>query len=137
MRKPLLETLLKQKVNGGTIIFTNTREQCDKVAAIIKGLGYKCTVYRGEMDKKERRANLKSFRDTEVDILISTDLAARGLDLEHVTRVINYHLPKEVENYLHRVGRTARAGRQGIVFNFVTERDESFIKKLDKVKALS
>ena len=68
--------------------------------------------------------------------MISTDLASRGLDVEHVGRVINYHLPKQMENYLHRVGRTARAGRPGLVINFVTERDEDFIKKLDAVRSV-
>lgn len=129
-RIPLLENLLKEKVKGGTIIFANTREQCDKLAAIVKELGHKCTIYRGEMDKVERRSNLRSFREGKVDLLISTDLASRGLDLEHVGRVINYHLPKEIEHYLHRVGRTARAGRSGVVYNFITERDDQLIKKV-------
>ena len=88
-------------------------------------------IYRGEMDKAERRRNLKAFRDGEVSLLISTDLASRGLDVEHVGRVINYHLPQQMENYLHRVGRTARAGRPGLVVNFVTERDAPLISKLD------
>ena len=88
-------------------------------------------IYRGEMDKVERRRNLKAFRDGEVPLLISTDLASRGLDVEHVGRVINYHLPQQMENYLHRVGRTARAGRPGLVVNFVTERDAPLINKLD------
>ncbi|MDZ4677103.1 MAG: DEAD/DEAH box helicase [Oligoflexia bacterium] len=135
-REPLLENLLKEKAKGGTIIFTNTREQCDKLALIIEGMGHKCTVYRGEMDKMERRNNLKSFREGKVDLLISTDLASRGLDLEHVGRIINYHLPREIENYLHRVGRTARAGRSGVVFNFVTERDEPLVLKIEKSKAI-
>jgi superfamily II DNA/RNA helicase len=87
------------------------------------------------MDKAERRRNLKSFRDGEVALLISTDLASRGLDVEHVGRVINYHLPRQMENYLHRVGRTARAGRSGLVVNFVTERDAPLVSKLDAVRA--
>jgi superfamily II DNA/RNA helicase len=134
-RFPLMVDILAKPVKGGTLIFTNTREQCDKLAELLKNNGHKCLIYRGEMDKVERRANLKSFRDGNVDLLISTDLASRGLDVEHVGRVINYHLPKEMENYLHRVGRTARAGRKGQVFNLVTERDQDLISKLDNVKA--
>jgi superfamily II DNA/RNA helicase len=87
------------------------------------------------MDKVERRANLKAFREGTVDLLVSTDLASRGLDLEHVARVINYHLPKEMENYLHRVGRTARAGRAGLVINFVTDRDRPLVQQLGSVQA--
>jgi ATP-dependent RNA helicase RhlE len=134
-RFPLLEEVLEKKVKGGTLIFTNTREQCDKLAEKMKQSGRECVVYRGEMDKVERRKNLKSFRDGTVDYLISTDLASRGLDLDLVGRVINYHLPLQMENYLHRVGRTARAGRQGLVINFVTERDEKFIEKLANTMA--
>ena len=111
-------------------MFTNTREQCDALATIIVNMGRTCTIYRGEMDKVERRANLKAFRDGQVELLISTDLASRGLDVEHVGRVINYHLPKELENYLHRVGRTARAGRAGLVINFVTERDQPLMDEV-------
>ena len=130
-RFPLLERLLGKKVEGGTILFTNTREQCDKLAGELEEAGWPCVIYRGEMDKVERRRNLKAFRDGEVPLLISTDLASRGLDVEHVGRVINYHLPQQRENYLHRVGRTARAGRPGLVVNFVTERDAPLISKLD------
>jgi ATP-dependent RNA helicase RhlE len=133
-RFPLLERLLGKKVEGGTILFTNTREQCDKLADELEQAGWPCVVYRGEMDKVERRKNLKAFREGGVDLLISTDLAARGLDLEHVGRVINYHLPQQMENYLHRVGRTARAGRPGLVINFVTERDIPLVSKLDGVR---
>ena len=66
-----------------------------------------------------------------MDLLISTDLAARGLDVESIDRVINYHMPKEMENYLHRAGRTARAGRKGTVVNLVTERDQNLLNRLD------
>jgi superfamily II DNA/RNA helicase len=129
-RFPVLEGLLAQNVDGGTMIFTNTREQCDKVALEMKKAGHSSAIYRGEMDKVERRKNLKLFREGKIQYLISTDLAARGLDVEHVGRVINYHLPQQMENYIHRVGRTARAGREGLVINFVTERDEAFVARL-------
>jgi superfamily II DNA/RNA helicase len=130
-RVPLLEAVLAESVQGGTVIFTNTREQCDALALEVEKLGRSCVVYRGEMDKLERRANLKSFRDGKVDLLISTDLASRGLDVDHIGRVINYHLPQQMENYLHRAGRTARAGRAGVVINFVTKRDQALIDQLN------
>jgi superfamily II DNA/RNA helicase len=134
-RFPTLERLLSKKVEGGTILFTNTRAQCDKLAAELEQSGRACVIYRGEMDKTERRKNLKAFREGKIELLISTDLASRGLDIEHVGRVVNYHLPKQMENYIHRVGRTARAGRQGLVVNFVTDRDEAFVSKLDVVRS--
>jgi len=133
-RMPFLEDLLKKQVEGGTLIFTNTRAQCDDLAELIGKTVRTCRVYRGEMDKMERRANLKSFREGETELLISTDLASRGLDVEHVVRVINYHLPNDLENYLHRVGRTARAGRKGLVINLVTERDAPLMAKLSSIK---
>ncbi len=127
-----LDRVLAERHTGSTLIFTNTRAQCDAVAAELALRGAPCVVYRGEMDKKERRANLQAFRDGEVRFLISTDLASRGLDIEHVDRVINYHLPSQLENYLHRVGRTARAGRAGLVVNFVTDRDQTLIMALSR-----
>jgi superfamily II DNA/RNA helicase len=136
-RFPLLERLLGKRVAGGTILFVNTREQCDKLAEELEEAGLPCVIYRGEMDKVERRRNLKAFRDGEIDLLVSTDLASRGLDVEHIGRVINYHMPQQMENYLHRVGRTARAGRPGEVVNFVTERDEAFVSKLQLVQPVS
>lgn len=129
-RWPLFEKVLAQPVRGGTMVFTNTREQCDKLAKELSDKGYACAIYRGEMDKNERRMNLKKFRDGKIDLLVSTDLAGRGLDLDTVSRVINYHLPQQMENYLHRVGRTARAGRKGLVVNLVTERDSRLIARL-------
>lgn len=136
-RFPLLEKILATDIKGGTIIFTNTREQCDKLAQDLEKSGRKCVVYRGEMDKVERRSNLKSFREGKINLLISTDLASRGLDLEHVGRVINYHMPKQLENYIHRVGRTARAGRPGLVINFLTERDKDVAKQVAQLNPIS
>lgn len=136
-RWPLFEMLVKQKVEGGTMVFANTREQCDKIAEELKAKGYECVVYRGEMEKSDRRDNLKKFRDGKVNLLVATDLAGRGLDIPHVGRVINFHLPKQMENYIHRSGRTARAGRKGTVVNLVTERDVQLISRLEGVKQVT
>jgi superfamily II DNA/RNA helicase len=129
-RWPILKKLLEEKRAGSTLIFTNTREQCDELAQLLVKNKVEHVIYRGEMDKVERRQNLKAFRDGEIKVLLSTDLASRGLDVEHVDRVINYNMPAHVENYLHRVGRTARAGRTGLAINFVTERDAEIVKKI-------
>jgi len=130
-RFPLLEKLLSaEKVRGGTLIFTNTREQCDKLAGELQGIGQDCLIYRGEMEKVQRRQNLKAFREGKIDFLICTDVASRGLDINHVGRVINYHLPQGMDNYTHRIGRTARAGKSGLVINFVTERDATLMNRV-------
>lgn len=130
-RWPVLEKILKQPVDGGTILFTNTREQCDNLAKELTDNGYEVVIYRGELEKSERRTNLKRFADGKVKLLVATDLAGRGLDINNVDRVINYHLPKQKENYLHRAGRTARAGRPGLVINLVTERDERVLAQVE------
>lgn len=131
LRWPVLEKILKEPVEGGTILFANTREQCDKLAKELADNGYVAVMYRGEMEKNERRTNLKKFTEGKVKFLVATDLAGRGLDISNVDRVINYHLPKQQENYLHRAGRTARAGRKGVVINLVTERDERLLAQLE------
>jgi superfamily II DNA/RNA helicase len=129
-RWPIFEKVISKKVPGGTLVFTNTREQCDTLAKEMSDKGHSCAIYRGEMDKNLRRHNLKNFRDGKYDFLICTDLGGRGLDIDSVGQVINFHLPKEMENYLHRVGRTARAGKKGVVVNLVTERDQKLFSQL-------
>ncbi len=82
LRWPLLEKILKEPVEGGTILFTNTREQCDKLAKELVDQGHPAVIYRGEMEKNERRTNLKKFSEGKVKLLVATDLAGRGLDLQ-------------------------------------------------------
>ena len=110
----------------------NTREQLDTVASWLEDEAISFTIYRGQMERLDRRANLKLFRDGDVSVLLTTDLGGRGLDIERVERVINVYLPRDIDNYLHRVGRTARAGREGLVVNFVTQRDQTLMAKLKK-----
>jgi ATP-dependent RNA helicase RhlE len=130
-RWPLLQKILAEPTRGGTILFTNTREQCDNLAKELSDNGYEIAVYRGEMEKNDRKQNLKKFSTGAIKYLVATDLAGRGLDISNIDRVINYHLPRQKENYLHRVGRTARAGRKGTVVNLVTERDERLMALLE------
>lgn len=125
--------LLRDEKMRGALIFTNTKTQCDKLATELQEKGCNCATFRGGMDRQERRQNLKMFFDGKIDILISTDLASRGLDFEDVHCVINYHLPEQMDNYLHRVGRTARAGKSGLVINFVTERDKGLMDRVGKL----
>lgn len=130
-RWPVLEKVLETKEK--TILFTNTREQADKVLELLKENGFEAGLYRGDMDKVQRRKTIQAFRDGKIDLLVSTELGARGLDIEDVTRIVNYHMPKDVQNYIHRAGRTARAGREGTVVNLLTERDQ---RVMEKVRAL-
>jgi ATP-dependent RNA helicase RhlE len=131
-RIDVLRRVLNESPGIGTLLFANTRKQCDVVAEWLDAEGVGYVKYVGEMDRTERRQNLASFRDGKVSVLITTDLGGRGLDIDRVDRVVNVHLPKDVDNYLHRVGRTARAGRHGVVVNLVTERDNPLLAKLKR-----
>lgn len=130
-RQEALRAILEEPTQGGTLLFANTRDQCDRLANWLRDLGWPCAVHRGEQDPVERRRNLRAFRDGRLRFLVATDMGARGLDIAHVERVINVHLPRELESYLHRVGRTARAGRSGLVINLVTPRDAPLLAQLD------
>ncbi len=123
-----LEKLLETREK--TILFTNTREQCDHLAKILKENGYEAGLYRGDMDRVVRRKTIQQFREGKLDLLVSTELGSRGLDIENVDRVINYNMPKDIQNYIHRAGRTARAGRDGLVVNLFEDRDERVLEKV-------
>jgi len=132
-RRSLLVEVLAESPQTPTLLFANTRSQCDRIAEWLHEAGVAHALYRGEMERVARRRNLRAFRNGEVHLLLTTDLGGRGLDIDGVDRVVNVHLPREVDNYLHRAGRTARAGRDGVVVNLVTDRDQPL---LDKVAAL-
>ena len=125
-------TVLAEAPTVGTLLFANTRDQCDRIAAWLESEAIPYTTYMGQMDRLERRANLARFRKGEVSVLLTTDLGGRGLDIERVDRVVNVHLPSDIDNYMHRVGRTARAGRAGQVVNLVTGRDVPLMTKLQR-----
>ena len=129
-----LGAVLAEDLGVSTLLFANTREQCDAIARWLGHHGLDFVDYRGEMNRTERRDNLRRFRDGEVTMLLTTDLGGRGLDIEHLERVINVHMPKDLTNYLHRAGRTARAGRAGLVVNLVTVKDKALLAKLAKKK---
>ncbi|MCP4805507.1 MAG: DEAD/DEAH box helicase [Proteobacteria bacterium] len=132
-RFDVLRDLFDQDATTPTLLFANTREQCGRVSKWLETLDIQHVVYRGEMDRVERRANLARFRNGEVPALLATDLGGRGLDIERVDRVVNVHLPQDLDNYLHRAGRTARAGRSGLLVNLITERDELLMRKVEKL----
>ena len=131
-RAETLIDILRKEPDVGTILFVNSREQLDSVAVWLNDTEISFTIYRGQMERFERKANLKLFRSGGVSVLLTTDLGGRGLDIERVERVINIYLPRDIDNYLHRAGRTARAGREGLVVNLVTQRDQPLMAKLKK-----
>lgn len=129
-RYHVLEQVLAEKPGRCAILFVNSHKETDQVSEFLDAEGLAHVVYRGEMDRQARRVNLAKFRSGEVNLLVTTDLGGRGLDIERVQAVINVFLPPQLDNYLHRVGRTARAGRAGTVINLVTQKDHPLIQQL-------
>ncbi len=120
MDKPeLLARILQARGRGLTIIFCRTKRACDRVAADLTGRGFAAAAVHGDLGQGAREQALRAFRSGKVDVLVATDVAARGIDIEGVTHVINYTCPEDEKTYLHRVGRTARAGASGVAVTLV------------------
>lgn len=115
-----------------TIIFTGRASTAAYLTALLKALGIRSTALHSRLTQRERLASLSLFRASVVPVLISTDVAARGLDIEDVALVINWDLPMEPEEYTHRVGRTARAGKGGVAISFVTEQNEDRVLRIEQ-----
>ena len=115
-----------------TIIFCARPRTAAYLTLVLKSLSIRSTALHSRLTQRERLSSLSLFRASVVPVLVSTDVGARGLDIEDVAMVINWDLPDEAEEYTHRVGRTARAGRGGVAVSFVTERDEDRVVKIEK-----
>ena len=118
---PLLIGLLRAHEAARTIIFVNTKRAADEVWGYLEGNGISCAILSGDVPQKKRLSLLKKFQEGEVQVLVATDVAARGLHIENVSHVINYDLPTDPEDYVHRIGRTARAGSDGDAISLVCE----------------
>jgi ATP-dependent RNA helicase RhlB len=118
---PLLVGLMHQLEGARVIVFINTKREADKVWGFLEGNGHHAAILSGDVPQKKRLSLLKRFSSGEVSVLVATDVAARGLHIEGVTHVVNYDLPEDAEDYVHRIGRTARAGAEGDAISFVCE----------------
>lgn len=115
------------------IIFVNTRRRADELTSLLKDQDFSVScLHGGEMSPKERGEVLDEFRRGNTRILIATDLIARGIDVQQVNIVINYEVPTNKENYLHRIGRSGRLGKKGTAINFVTKRDAPLLKEIQE-----
>ena len=116
-REELLLAILKQTHFHSVMIFTRMKVQADKLYANLKAMGeYKCAVMHGDIAQRDREKALKDFREGTCEVIVATDLAARGLDISGVTHVINFNVPDNPEDYVHRIGRTGRAQKEGDAF---------------------
>ena len=118
---PLLLTLLEEEWPERCIIFANTKHQCEAIWGYLAADGHRVGLLTGDVAQKKRLSLLKQFTDGDLDILVATDVAARGLHIAEVTHVFNYDLPDDREDYVHRSGRTGRAGESGISISFACE----------------
>lgn len=124
----LLEEL--NATTGGVLIFTGNQESCEKVGAHLKQFGYSSDLVHGALSQGHRNRVVNAFRDGEIRVLVTTDLLARGLDIPLVAHVINFDMPFKAEDFLHRIGRTARAGKSGNAITFVTPADAKIFRKI-------
>jgi ATP-dependent RNA helicase RhlB len=107
--------------DGHVMVFVNTRHETDRVARTLKANGMNAAMLAGNVPQKKRQTLLKRFHDGELDVLVATDVAARGLHIPDVSHVINYDLPQDAADYVHRIGRTARLGATGDAISFACE----------------
>jgi len=136
-KREALKALLEQANLKKAIVFCNRKREVDVVHKFMNQHGFKAGALHGDLSQAARNKTLKSFKEGEIDILIASDVAARGLDVEDLPAVINFHVPINPEDYIHRIGRTGRAGRQGKSFTLVSPHEEknlsAIFKHLNKI----
>ncbi|MGC2940012.1 MULTISPECIES: DEAD/DEAH box helicase [unclassified Brevibacterium] len=118
-KSELVARMLRAEGRGRTIIFTRTKRTADKLAAELADRGFAVNALHGDLGQSQREKALKAFRDGKVDVLVATDVAARGIDIDDVTHVVNYQCPEDEKTYVHRIGRTGRAGNSGVAMTLV------------------
>ncbi|MEG1685927.1 MAG: DEAD/DEAH box helicase [Bacteroides sp.] len=132
-KKDLLVHLLKDKSLESVLVFTRTKHGADNVAKILGKAGIGAEAIHGNKSQNARQRALTHFKDHETRVLIATDIAARGIDVDLLSHVINYELPNVPETYVHRIGRTGRAGHEGIAISFCEAEEVPFLKDIQKL----
>lgn len=132
-KREALARVLDMETPGATIVFCRTRADCNDLSEDLRIRGYNADALHGDMNQAERDRVMRRFREGQSDLLIATDVAARGLDIDHVTHVINYDIPWDVEQYIHRIGRTGRAGRSGDAITLVTGRERQQLRNIERM----
>lgn len=118
------------------LVFCNTKSNVDRVVEILKTRGYFSDSLHGDMNQAQREKVMRGFRNGSVEILVATDVAGRGIDVKNIEAVFNYDLPRDDEDYIHRVGRTGRAGESGIAFTFVTRNQVQSIRRIERLNGV-
>jgi ATP-dependent RNA helicase RhlE len=128
----LLRTLLEDQTMTSVLVFTRTKHRADRLARQLRDAGFDVGVIHGNRSQNQRVQALERFREGHHRVLVATDIAARGIDVEGISHVVNYDLPDVPEAYIHRVGRTARATRQGDAYSFVTPEEEPDLVRIER-----
>ena len=132
-KTPMLLALLKQHPDDSFLVFTQTRRGADRVARILIANKHHVVALHSDRSQSQRNAALASFRTGQVRVLVATDVAARGIDVDDISFVVNYEVPATAEDYIHRVGRTARAGRDGAALTLVSPEEESMLASIERL----
>jgi ATP-dependent RNA helicase RhlE len=128
----LLEHLLADDSIPRALVFTRTKRGADRLARTLVDAGIDADAIHGNKSQGRRERTLDAFRSGGTRVLVATDIAARGLDVEGISHVINYELPNEPESYVHRIGRTARAGAAGVALSFCDPSEEGFLRDIER-----
>ncbi|WP_051382155.1 DEAD/DEAH box helicase [Sediminibacillus sp. JSM 1682029] len=127
-----LRTVLDQFRPFLAVIFCRTKRRAAKLNAALQSHGYLSDELHGDLSQAKREKAMKRFREMKTQFLVATDVAARGLDVEGVTHVINYDIPEDTESYIHRIGRTGRAGSEGLAITFVAPKDRKYLQAIER-----
>ncbi len=132
-KRPLLESLLQDPALARVIVFTRTKHRANRVAEQLDKAGISADAIHGNKSQNARQKALDAFRKGKARVLVATDIAARGIDVSGVTHVINYELPNEPESYVHRIGRTARAGAEGAAISFCDSSERAYLRDIERL----
>src|SRR5450830_1809558 len=127
-----LTRILEVEPFDGLIIFSRTKLGTEELAGKLQARGFAAAAINGDVQQQQRERTIQQLKDGQIDILIATDVAARGLDVERISHVINYDVPYDPESYTHRIGRTGRAGRSGEAILFITPREKNLLKSIER-----
>ena len=133
LKKKLLLSLLSQTRTGRVLIFTRTKYRARNLARDLEKRKYRASALQGNMSQNQRQRAIDGFRNGKYDILVATDIAARGIDVTEITHVINFDIPNTVDAYTHRIGRTGRVDQTGEAYTFVAEADDQMVRAIEKV----
>ena len=131
-KRHLLSHLLEHSINGSVLVFTRTKHGANRLAKVLKKQGFASDSIHGDRTQSARTRILKEFKARKIDILVATDVAARGIDVDGISCVINFDLPNEPDSYVHRIGRTGRAGQSGTALSFCTHETINSLRDIEK-----